>query len=387
MSDKPPPRRSGVGKIVRSILTSIGLLAIVVLLLLWLSGVFARKIDATVVRSAVGGERPVAADTRLVPASLVRMPAVESAVGTIRAVHETAVASKLLARVVEVNVQAGQSVQGGQVLIRLDDQDLRAQLGQAQAMVAAARAASDQARVEFDRVSRLYEQAAASKTEFDQVTTALKTALAELERAEHARAQAQTVLEYATIRSPIDGRVIDKLVEVGDTARPGQVLLTLYDPTRMQLVASVRESLTQRLAVGQIIGVHIDSLDRTCEGTVSEIVPEAESASRTFAVKVTGPCPPGVYSGMFGRLLIPLDEQEVLLIPQAAVRRVGQLDLVDVAEPTGPDDGKLVLRRRIVQLGRSFGDQVEVLSGLQAGQKVALVEPGQVAVPEPDQGP
>jgi len=166
----------------------------------------------------------------------------------------------------------------------------------------------------------------------------------------------------------MSGIIVDKQVEAGDTVAPGQVLLTLFDPTRMQLIASVRESLTQRLEVGQTIGVRVDAIDKTCEGQISEIVPEAEAASRSFQVKVTGPCPPGIYSGMFGRLLIPLDEQEVLVIPATAVRQVGQLHLVDVAE----DD---VLRRRTVQVGRLFGDDVEILSGLRAGERVAAGAP------------
>jgi RND family efflux transporter MFP subunit len=348
-------------------------------MLLWLAGVFHTKIGTEGSPVIPVGGQPVGADTALVPVRVLSSPRIESAVGTIRAVHEASVASKLLAKVVEISVQAGQEVHVGEVLVRLDDADLQAQLRQAGAVVASADAARNQAQIEYDRVSSLYERANASKTEFDQAQTALKTAAAELERAEQARQQAQAVLDYATIRSPIDGKVVDKLVEVGDTARPGEVLVTLYDPTRMQLVASVRESLSQRLRVGQTIGVHVDALDKTCDGQVSEIVPEAESASRTFSVKVTGPCPPGVYTGMFGRLLIPLDEEEVLVIPRAAIRRVGQLDLVDVAEPVRKQGGTgslpasgLVLRRRIVQLGREFGDQVQVLSGLAAGEQVAL---------------
>lgn len=146
---------------------------------------------------------------------------------------------------------------------------------------------------------------------------------------------------------------------------PGKVLLTLYDPTRMQLVASVRESLTRRIAVGQSIYVQVDALNKQCKGLVSEIVPEAESASRTFSVKVTGPCPPGIYTGMFGRLLIPLDDEEVIVVPRSVVRRIGQLTIVDVA------DGE-VLRRRAVQLGRTFEEKVEVLSGLRVGERVAI---------------
>jgi len=273
-----------------------------------------------------------------------------------------------MAKVTEVHVQAGQEVKAGDVLVRLDDQDLRAQLRQAEASVAAAQAAHDQAQTDYDRVKRLYDQSNASKVEFDQADTTLKSTTAELERATQAQAQAQAVFDYATVRSPIDGRVIDKRVEVGDTASPGQVLLTLYDPTHMQLIAHVRESLTRRLKVGQTIGVQVDALGHACEGRVSEIVPEAQSTSRTFAVKVTGPCPPGVYSGMFGRLLIPLDEQEVLVIPKTAVKRVGQLDIVEVAENQAPT----ALERRVVELGRQYGEQVQVLSGLRVGESVAV---------------
>ena len=92
----------------------------------------------------------------------------------------------------------------------------------------------------------------------------------------------QATLDWATIRSPIDGTVIDKKVDVGDMVTPGQMLVTLFDPKRMQLVASVRESLTHRLQVGQEIGVRVEGLDKQCSGTVSEIVPEAQSASRTL---------------------------------------------------------------------------------------------------------
>ena len=372
-----PPKS---GRIVRTIATAAGFTVVVVLLLMWLAGAFSAKIDATRAHAAaaVAGGRPVG-DTPLVAARVLRTPRIETAVGTIQAVHEAAVAAKLLAKVLAVNVQAGQQVKTDEVLVRLDDADLRAQLKQADAGVAAAQATRDHAQTEFDRVRQLYEQHNAAKTEYDAADTALKSATAELERATQTREQARTVLDYATVRSPIDGVVIDKKVEAGDTAQPGQVLLTLYDPTRMQLIASVRESLTQRLKVGQPISVCIDALNKVCDDArISEIVPQAQSASRTFAVKVTGPCPPGVYSGMFGRLLIPLDEEQVLVIPQAAVRRVGQLDMVDVAEPPGgdggtggPSAGALVLRRRVVQLGREFGDDVQVLSGLRAGEQVA----------------
>ena len=359
---------SGAASVARTVGVGVVFTAVVVVLLLWLAGVFAPKVGSGEHEPRGVAGRPVG-NTPLVAARLVSMPATEPAVGTVRAVHETSVASKLLAKVTAVNVQAGQAVNRGDVLVRLDDKDLAARLRQADAAVAAATAARDQARIEYERVNVLYEQGNASKIEWERVETAQKTAEAELERAQQARSESQTNVDYATVRSPIDGIVVDKRVEAGDTATPGQVLVTLYDPDRMQLVARVRESLAQRLQVGQDIGVSVDALAKTCAGRVSEIVPEAETASRSFSVKVTGPCPPGVYSGMFGRLLIPLDDEEVLLIPRRAVRQIGQLDVVDVAESAGD---QRVLRRRSVQLGRGFGEDVEVLAGLKAGEQVAL---------------
>ena len=195
--------------------------------------------------------------------------------------------------------------------------------------------------------------------------SAFKSADAELRRATESINEIQATLEWATIRSPIQGIVIDKKVAVGDMVTPGQMLATLFDPLRMQLVASVRESLARRLKVGQTIEVQIDSFHKQSQGTISEIVPEAQVASRAFQVKVTGPCPAGVYTGMFGRLMIPLDAEPVLVLPRQAVRSVGQLELVDAVVQG-------CLNRRTVRTGRVFSDDVEVLSGLQEGEQVVI---------------
>ena len=150
---------------------------------------------------------------------------------------------------------------------------------------------------------------------------------------------------------------------------PGQVLVSLFDPLRMQLVSSVRESLVHQLQEGQQIGVNVETLKKECTGTISEIVPEARSDSRSFLVKVTGPCPPGIYSGMFGRINIPLGEEKVLVIPPQAVHHVGQLKLVNVVE------GDRVVRRSI-RTGRQIPvdgkPYIEVLSGLKEGEKVVV---------------
>jgi hypothetical protein len=155
---------------------------------------------------------------------------------------------------------------------------------------------------------------------------------------------------------------------------PGQMLVTLFDPKRMQLVASVRESLAHRLTIGEDVGVEIEGIEKECFGTISEIVPEAQAASRAFEVKVTGPCPRGVYTGMFARMRIPLGEEELLAIPRRAIRNVGQLELVNVLE------GDRAVRRA-VRTGRTLGQNIEVLSGLRAGELVIVPEDN-AAAPE-----
>jgi RND family efflux transporter MFP subunit len=226
---------------------------------------------------------------------------------------------------------------------------------------ARAQAASDER-----RYAPLVKSRAISQEDYEKAATALRSAEAELSRVQEAVNEAQATLDYATIRSPKDGTVIDKKVDVGDMVTPGQMLLTLYDPKRMWLVASVRESLAHRLQVGQEIPVRIEGLNKQCSGTVSEIVPESQSASRSFQVKVAGPCPTGIYTGMFGRLLIPLDQELVLVVPRQAVRNVGQLDLVEVVDRSGHAS------RRAIRTGRTFDDDVEVLSGLDQSEKVLL---------------
>jgi membrane fusion protein (multidrug efflux system) len=334
----------------------------VTVLILWLAGKFVPKISTHNEPVLVNQHKPSDA---VVKVRSVRRPMVETAVGTIRPVQETTIGARLLASVVEVNLNAGKVVKAGDVLVRLDDTDLKARRRKADAVLNAAEAVRAQAELDVNRSDTLLKFKAVSRQENEQALTALKSADAELRRAKESINEIQATLEWAAIRSPISGIVIDKKVDVGDTVTPGQMLATLFDPKRMQLVANVREALALRLKVGQSIEVQVENFNKQCSGTISEIVPEAESSSRAFQVKVTGPCPEGVYSGMFGRILIPLDEEQVLVIPRQAVQSIGQLDLVNVAI-------RGAVSRRAIRLGRTFGNDVEVLSGLREGEEIHM---------------
>ena len=334
-------------------------------LMLWLVGVFQPKV-AHGVASALAN-RPLGS-ARVVEVVARTLPLEETAVGTVQPVHRIELASRLLARVTEVNVVAGQHVTRDEVLVRLEQVDLQARRAQAESAVDQAKAALDQARTEESRLRAGFERGGVAAIDMDRAVNTLKGAEATLARAQQSLTEAESVMEYATIKSPIDATVIDRRVNAGDTVSPGQVVVTLLDPKQMQMVASVRESLSRFLHVGGSVSVKIDALDHTCSGTVSEIVPEADSASRTFQVKVVGPCPEGVYTGMFGRLSIPVGVASVLLIPCDAIHTIGQLECVDVAVDSQRE-------RRALRLGRTIEGQVEVLSGLVPGEKVVVDAP------------
>lgn len=332
------------------------------LTLAFLAGFFKEKVPVASGSPSEGGRVFTGATAEVVR---MKIPRHETAVGTVRAVHESAVASKLLARVMEINVKARQTVTKNDVLVRLDDQDLLARLSQAEAGLESAKAVLTRANADLQRAETLIKSRAIEQSQYDAAVSANQVAQAEVRRGEQAIAEAKVFLDYTVIRAPLTGVIIDKKIEVGDTANPGQILVTLYEPNRMQLVASVRESLALKLKVGDTVPAALDAIEHSCMAEISEIVPEAESGSRSFTVKVTGPCPPGAVSGMFGRITIPLEDEEIVVVPTNAVYKVGQLTMVDVVSDKNA-------YRRIVQLGRELQNGFEVLSGVRAGEKVAL---------------
>jgi multidrug efflux pump subunit AcrA (membrane-fusion protein) len=165
----------------------------------------------------------------------------------------------------------------------------------------------------------------------------------------------------------VNGRVVDRLAEPGDTAVPGAPLLRIYDPGVLRLEVPVRESLAVTLSPGNALHIEIPALDTTMDGKIDEIVPFAEPGARTLLVKIGLPRDPRLYAGMYGRVEIPAGSLKRLWIPPAAVEQVGQLQFVQVVTK---DDR---LERRLVTTGETdAAGRLEVLSGLAAGERVLL---------------
>jgi multidrug efflux system membrane fusion protein len=314
------------------------------------------------------------------------IPDVLEAVGTVRAAQTSDLASQMMGDIVEVRAHEGDRVQRGQVLAVIDDSQPRAGVDRATAADLAAHqqlvaADSDLALAEstLKRYQNLYEKKSVSPQEFDEVKARQQAALAHRDMAQAVQAQAQaaitqarTSLDYTRIRAPFDGVVTEKKADSGTLASPGMPIFTVEDVRRYRLEATVNESDLRYVRTGQQVSVAIDALDNAMlKGKVAQIVPAADAASRTFLVKIELPTDARLRSGLFGRAEFSRGERHALLIPRSAVVERGQLQGVFVL------DQNRVANLRYITLGKPSGSEIEVLAGLQDGERL-VAKPGEL---------
>ena len=316
-------------------------------------------------------DRKIPADAVVAPVAPVEQPYVEEAIGTLKAASRTEISSRVMAAIDEISVRSGSNVKQGEELIRLDRRDLEAERSQAEANVVAAQAGLNRAESDFARAEQLHQNRTVSREQYDQTVEAVHVARARLKAAEDKLSQAEVMLTFTAIKAPKDGVIVERLAEPGDMARPGEPLLLLYSPKTLRLEVPVMEHLAVHVKVGDKLRVKIDALEgEQFDGTVDEIVPQADFASRSFLVKLSLPPSDRLFEGMFGRVYIPAGSRRHLCLKEGAIDRIGQLEFVDVVH----DDGSL--ERRFIKTGRR-GDEgrVEVVSGLDANEQVWVKRP------------
>jgi len=329
---------------------------VMVLFIAWGAGVFHGKPELPEGGGAAGVPVDPAAAVSVVVREDVTPPL--DVTGTVTSGEMVHLSSRLSAYVRKVHVTAGQAVRKGDVLVELDDREIQEQVTGAEAQLR-------QAEAEFHRTEQLFAKQATTEQAMTLAESAYRAAQAQAE-------SARVMRTYATLMAPIDGIVTDRRVEAGDLANPGQVLLSVYDPVNMRLEAPVPLRLAEKLALGQAVAVELDRPAGVVTGVVALIVSEVDPRSRSQLVKVQLPLATGgILPGTFGRLWVRDDPRAALLVPGTAVYRVGQLELVHRVM-----DGRVV--RRAVKSGQAFGDRVEILAGLAAGDTV-LREPSALA--------
>jgi RND family efflux transporter MFP subunit len=263
------------------------------------------------------------------------------------------VSSQVPGRVVKIWVEAGSRVKAGDPLVTLSAAEFQARLSQAQAQL-------HQAAADYKRYQFLLKEGAASPQEFGAVEARYKSAQAGV-------SEAATLKGYTVVKAPGAGVVAERRTAVGDLAQPGQGLVSLYNPDLLQVEGEVNDSYREQLKVGERTQVSVPAVKFEADLTIAEIFPISAPDSRTFRVRTGRLNNPALVPGMFARLALPLGHSRGILIPQAAVKTVGQLTMVQVAA-----DQTAQLRQ--IKLGRQIGGQVEVLAGLQSGDRVVLPE-------------
>ncbi len=270
----------------------------------------------------------------------------------VEAVQQTTVGAQLAGRILEVRADAGQVVNKGDVLMRLDAREAGEALRAADAVHANAKA-------HFERQQQLKAQKFVSQAAVDK-------AKADLDAAAANRAAALAGQSHATIVAPMAGVIARRHAEAGDMAMPGAPLFTLYQPGSLRVTASIPQYRLKEMRAVRTARVEFPELGKWVTATSVQVLPTADAATHVSPVRIGLPAMPEAIPGMFARVHFVIGQAEKLTVPTAAVLRRGEVSAVYVQAA----DGRFSLRQ--LRLGDTVGHaEVEVLAGLASGDKVA----------------
>ena len=337
-----------------------------ILLLLYMQGTFVSKVSP--------GLSPLASDSNTPKSDTVQVEKKQvddilTWPGTVRSRTVANIAPKMTARIIEIKVHASDKVKKGDVIARLDEREIRAQEQAALAALSGVTAQATRAKADEQRTQSLYSKEAATRENFDAVLARAKEAQAGVSQATSTVNEIRTHLADTLLLAPFDGIVVKRLKEPGDMGLPGVPVVSLQTPQGLRLEADVPTTCAGRYHTGMDVIVRIDTLGQTVAAQIDEISPDVDSQTRTQLIKVALPAMAGLQPGYFGWLEQACDQHDALLIPVSAVEHIGQLEVVKVLS-----EGRQLMRH--IRTAKIFGDQIEVISGLQADEAV-IVNPQQ----------
>ncbi len=290
-----------------------------------------------------------------------------SAEGVVEAVRQSTLAAQVAGRIVARPVRAGDTVKAGQLLVQIDARSAVQAEAASESQVREAQANLTNARAKFDRSRRLFEEKFISRAALDQAEAEFRAAEAQASGAAANAGVTSTSKSYTTIVAPYGGVVASTDVEVGDMATPGRPLVTVFDPRELRVTATLPQSVLARARLDLPVRVAIPTLGREVIAQRVTVIPLADTRSHTTQVRLDLPEATGLMPGQYAQALLVTGRMRSLAIPQAAVIRRSEVTAVYVVDAKG----RAQLRQ--VRLGESAGGGlVEVLAGLQAGERVAL---------------
>jgi len=320
-----------------------------------------------IVLAVVAGGAFAAEPLATVPVQYREVAQTYSAEGVVEAARQSTVSAQISGRVKQVLFDVGDTVKKGQVLVRIDEREAAQAVAGSQAQVMQAQAAMQNAKASYERAKQLYAQKFISQAGLDKALAEYKIALAQAAASKAGAGQSELVQGYTSVVAPYGGVVAARQVEVGEMVTPGKPLMTGFDPSQMRVVVNIPQYKLSDIGEHPEVTVEMPSLKRWVKAASVTVQPIADARTHTTQVRVYLPAnEPGVYPGMFVRAHFTVGKANKLLVPASAVVRRSEVVGVYVVDDKG------AIRLRQVRLGEATGqEEIEVLSGLNPGEKVA----------------
>ncbi|WP_435414237.1 efflux RND transporter periplasmic adaptor subunit [Polaribacter aestuariivivens] len=296
--------------------------------------------------------------------------------GKIQATNSADLSTRMMGFVTKVHVNVGDKVKKGQLLISINNTDLQAKKAQVDAGIVKAQTAFNNAEKNYNRFKNLFASNSISQKEMDDMTTNYQMAKASLETAKQMKNEINAQFTYSNITAPFSGVITSKNIDNGDMANPGMPLISLETPNNFEIIAMVPESEISKIKKGTEVNVLVKSINKTIKGKVSEVSSSAKNTGGQFLVKINlEKTNATILSGMFSTVQFPVEKSassSMVLIPAEAIVKNGQLSGVYTVSQSN------TALLRWLRLGRTYGNQVEVLSGLSADESYILSAEGKL---------
>lgn len=303
-----------------------------------------------------------------------------TASGKLMAKNSVNISTRMMGYITAMKAEVGQNVRAGQLLVSINATDIQAKGGQANAQISQAQANYNIAKKDYERFQNLYKSQSASQKELDDMKARYEMAQAGLQAAQQMKNEVNAQYRYTNVTTPISGTVTAKFAEQGDMASPGMPLLTIESPSFLQAQVLVSEQNITQINNGMSVQVTLKSLNKTVSGTVSEISKSAANTGGQYMVKINIHNSADLLPGMFVNVQFPIknsgkmnqDFQETIMVPTTALVENGQLTGVYVVS----SQNTAVLRW--LKTGKTLGNQVEVLSGLNPKESYIISSKGKL---------
>lgn len=312
---------------------------------------------------------PSRADGRVATVESREVADVYVADAVIEAVRQATVSAQIAGQITRLYADAGDRVRRGQLLATIDTRETDAQVAASRAGLAQAEAQLEQARLHFERTASLVKSGFVSQAALDQAQADYRAAQARVEVARAGASTASTARSFAEVRAPFDGVVGRRLADVGDLAVAGRPIFDVHAPGALRAVGSVPQFVLPQVAGVRQASVKVPTQTEAIAATQVTVLPAADARLLSTQVRAELPAnlPPGVVPGTAAKILLPVGTTRRLAVPAAAVVRRGELTLATVVAA----DGRTSLRQ--IRVGDAVDDGwIEVLAGLDAGERVAL---------------